>query len=42
MTYQVEVRARNIADTYERQVFRTCVTLCAVDEDGKKTPLPRK
>ena len=41
VTYQVEVRARNIADTYETPVFRTCVTLCAVDEDGNKTALPR-
>ena len=42
VTYRVEVKARNIADNYERQVFSTCVTLCAVDEDGNKTSLPRE
>ena len=42
VTYQVMVHARNMADTAETPVFRTCVTLCAVDENGHKTLLPRE
>lgn len=42
VTYRVEVGARNMTETNETPVFRTCVTLCAVDETGRKTPLPQQ
>lgn len=42
VTYRVEVSARNLAETDETPVFHTCVTLCAVDEAGRKAPLPRE
>lgn len=42
VTYQVEVSARNPTENCETTVFRTGVTLCAVDEKGRKTPLPQK
>ena len=40
VTYLVEVGARNPGENRETPVFRTSVTLCAVDEQGRKTPLP--
>ena len=42
VTYRVEVSARNPTENRETQVFRTNVTLCAVDEKGCKAPLPQK
>ena len=40
VTYQVHVSARNMDGDRAAEVFNTCVTLCAIDETGKKTPLP--
>ena len=40
VTYQVHVSARNMGSENSAEVFKTCVTLCAIDETGKKTPLP--
>ena len=42
VTYQVEVRARNMTESRETPVFSTCVTLCSVDENGQKSQLPQK
>lgn len=42
VTYLVEVSARNMTESRETPVFRTRVTLCAVDEQGRKTALPQK
>ena len=42
VTYLVEVSARDMTETCETPVFSTRVTLCAVDEAGRKTPLPPK
>lgn len=40
VTYLVEVSARNMGESGETPVFRTGVTLCSVDENGRKAPLP--
>ena len=40
VTYRVSVSARNQDGRDAGEVFNTCVTLCAIDEAGKKTPLP--
>lgn len=40
VTYRVNVSARNMGSENSVEVFNTCVTLCAIDEAGKKTPLP--
>ena len=42
VTYHVEVSARNMTESCETPVFHTNVTLCTVDETGRKTPLPPK
>jgi len=42
VTYQVDVSARRISDTESVPVFHTSVTMCSVDEDGHKKPLPVK
>ena len=42
VTYLVEVSARNPAEDHETPVFSTNVTLCSVDAQGRKTPLPQK
>jgi len=41
VTYRVEVSARNMTESRETPVFSTSVTLCAVDELGRKTALPQ-
>ena len=40
VTYRVNVGARNMGSENSVEVFNTCVTLCAIDEAGRKTPLP--
>lgn len=42
VTYHVEVRARNMTECRETPVFHTNITLCTVDENGRKAPLPPK
>ena len=40
VTYQVTVSARGLSETKSAPVFRTGVTMCAIDGHGRKTPLP--
>ena len=42
VTYRVEVSSRNMTESCETPVFHTSVTLCAVDENGRKAPLPQQ
>ena len=42
VTYQVHVSARNMGCESADEVFNTCVTLCAIDEAGKKSALPQR
>ena len=41
VTYDVNVTARDVSSCETYPAFHTSVTLCAITQDGKKTPLPQ-